>query len=152
MLQDQPASFGATYEEEALCPDERWRTYLIEAEVEKRTILRFFEKDQHIIGMAGVKVGSTPKTKHRATLFFVYVRPAERGNGIAKALINVLIERLKIKGVDKVDLVVNVMQKSAIALYQSLGFAPEGCLKNFWCSNGEYDDVYSMGKLIETTT
>lgn len=148
MLQDQPVSFGATYEEEVGYLDEQWRSYLVEAETEKRTILRFFLKDQHVIGMAGVKLGSTPKSMHRATLFSVYVKKEERGNGIAKDLINILIERLKIKKINKIDLVVSITQKSTVALYQSLGFIIEGQLKNFWCTNGEYDDVYSMGKLL----
>lgn len=47
---------------------------------------------------------------------------------------------------------VNDTQKAAVGLYKTLGFVIDGHFENFWNHNGEHQDVYSMGKLIETAT
>lgn len=72
-----------------------------------------------------------------AELSRVYVRPAYRGRGIAKAILEVILARARVMGYKTVCLETAIFMTDAHALYRSLGFqetepfrqVPEG-LKN----------------------
>lgn len=145
MLLDIPQAYGGLYEEECLYSDEVWQNYLTEALSENRTILRFFSVNDRIVGMAGAKIGTTKKNSHRATIFSVYVLPVYRRQSIAKKLLISLIEILKSKGITKIDLVVAEDLNFSLNLYQSLHFVIEGYFEKFWCCDGIYTSVYSLG-------
>lgn len=149
MLLETPNAFGATYEEESLYPNQQWYNYLVEATQEKRTVLKFCLKNNAIIGMGGAKIGQTPKTQHKATLFSIYLLPQYRGSGIAKRLVQAILDTLKEKEtIKKIDLVVSADQQNARNLYKKLGFSTEGFFKNFWFFNGTSTDVYSMSMFL----
>jgi putative acetyltransferase len=54
----------------------------------------------------------------------VYVRPAQRGHGIARAMLTQLITHARRAGYREVRLETLPAMREAIALYTSLGFSP----------------------------
>ncbi len=67
-----------------------------------------------------------------------------RGQGIGKALMLDALHRAKEKGLERIELTVFGKNKSAIALYQQLGFVVEGKKKNAVKIDGQYDDLICM--------
>jgi ribosomal protein S18 acetylase RimI-like enzyme len=79
------------------------------------------------VGMAGLARFSGPKRRHKATIWGVYVKVEWRTKGIARVLLNELIERAKaMPGVEQILLSVGTEQAAANKLYQSLGFEAYG--------------------------
>lgn len=62
----------------------------------------------------------------------VAVDSSRRNQGIGKKLMEALLERLEQAGASAVTLEVRKSNQTAIALYESLGFATEGIRKNFY--------------------
>jgi ribosomal protein S18 acetylase RimI-like enzyme len=52
----------------------------------------------------------------------LFVDPSQRGKGVAKYLMNELMEVAKTDGATKVGLQVDVENSAALALYKSMGF------------------------------
>lgn len=76
--------------------------------------------------------------QHRADVSTLFVSPYARGNGVAQALMNHLIGTAWLKGYLCVDLDVRETQKSAIGLYQSLGFEQWGVHPKYVHIDGQY--------------
>jgi cyclohexyl-isocyanide hydratase len=63
------------------------------------------------------------KLRHKGILFRMYVAAAYRGQGVSKALINALLERVRVLGdVEQVTLTVIATNDVAKALYTRFGF------------------------------
>ena len=77
--------------------------------------------------MAGFFRYPLAKARHKGRIWGVYVRESCRGQGIGRALLVALLERIKAcPGVEQVSLTVVSGQEAARALYRSLGFNPYG--------------------------
>ena len=64
-----------------------------------------------------------PETgQRRAQLLWLYVQPAERRRGLARALLHQAEQQAKQAGCDRLGLQVGASNQAAIALYQSLGY------------------------------
>ena len=84
------------------------------------------ELDGIIVGSAGVGcVGHREKTRHRAE-FGISVDKAYWGLGIGRALTEACIECAKKAGYAQLELEVVAENRSAIALYESVGFVEYG--------------------------
>lgn len=140
-LKSDPTAFGSSAEEESLLPESEWR---------KRIGTAFFAFSEGMpVGMAGFMVGSRAKTSHVADIFGVYVRPANRGKGVGKMLLEeVLREISKNRGVRKVKLTVNPEQKAALRLYEGAGFVEVGRLRGELHVGGRYYDEVIMEKRL----
>ena len=80
-----------------------------------------------LVGMAGFFREKHLKTRHRGRIWGVYVRANCRGQGIGRALLLALLERIKtMPGLVQVSLTVSSNQAAAKALYRSLGFETFG--------------------------
>jgi len=79
------------------------------------------------VGMAGFYRYKGAKTRHMGRIWGVYVRQNLRGQGIGKALLAALIEKIRAcPGVEQVSLTVVTELVAARALYVSLGFRQYG--------------------------
>lgn len=58
----------------------------------------------------------------RATIMKIAVHPRDRRKGIATEMLNCLLEMLKKRGIQEVDLNVDMIIEPAIALYKKFGF------------------------------
>jgi ribosomal protein S18 acetylase RimI-like enzyme len=80
-----------------------------------------------LVGMAGYFREKHLKTRHKGRIWGVYVRAKCRGQGIGRALLLALLERIKtLPGLEQVNLTVSPGQGAAKALYRSLGFESFG--------------------------
>jgi len=66
-----------------------------------------------------------------AELKRLYVRPAHRGRGVARALLQFLEQQVAPRGCSLLKLETGTAQPDAIALYRSMGFVPCGRFGNY---------------------
>lgn len=87
---------------------------------------------------------------HVATLQTLAVAPAERGTGIAKAMIEEAIECMRADGILRVELMLEVDNPRALAFYRKLGFEQEGVLRGAYKRSHEthYVDEILMGRWL----
>lgn len=83
--------------------------------------------NEEFIGLAGLAQLDGRKTKHKARLWGVYVKPEWRRKGVARVLVSELIKRARsTPGLEQITLSVATTQTPAIQLYRSLGFEVYG--------------------------
>ncbi|MCD8500886.1 MAG: GNAT family N-acetyltransferase [Bacillaceae bacterium] len=103
-----------------------------------------------LIGLLTFQRGIPAKLSHQGTLGMI-INKKWRNKGVGKQLISALISwAKKNKEIEKICLEVLSRNKRAIRLYESFGFIEEGRqLKQVKISDGEYDDLILMGKLLK---
>src|SRR5688572_4049778 len=79
-LVGSPTAFSADYQTNLNHPLSFWEGRLT---FDEHGILFVAEHENTLIGMTGIRKGESPKTKHGAYVWGVYVRPAWRGLHIA---------------------------------------------------------------------
>jgi RimJ/RimL family protein N-acetyltransferase len=144
-LQNAPTAFSSDYETNARQTMDYWEGRL--SKDENSTIF-FAEADHRLIGMTGIGRRPSPKTKHSADIYSVYVRPEWRGLHIAEALIKACIEWAKAREVNIVKLGVLSSSTSAIRCYQRCGFTIYGTEPRGIFYEGQYYDGYFMARDI----
>lgn len=125
-LQLAPEAFGSDYTEASGRTPEDWAAGL---SLPDTIVLGAFTEagapaaEGQIVGMAGITRERRAKTRHKATVYGVYVSPAARGAGCAKALVTELIGLARaMGGVEQLMLCVVAENAAAKAVYTSLGF------------------------------
>lgn len=79
------------------------------------------------------------KLRHKGTLLRMYVSGTHRGKGIARQLIEVLIERVKaIEGIEQINLTVMDQNETAKRLYEKFGFVTYGSEQHAIKWKGKY--------------
>ena len=110
-----PEAFGSSMEEEEQLPDRQFQDWL------KRNYVLGAFVDGHLIGSAGYFLLEFSKERHRGVLFGVNVLPEHRNHGIARKLVQAVIERAK-RDVLQLHLKVVRTNPSAIKVYEHCGF------------------------------
>jgi len=78
---------------------------------------------RQMIGQAGFFRLEGAKERHKGRIWGVYVTPAARGQGVAKAMLTRMLDRARsYPGLEQVSLSVAVTQETARTLYDALGF------------------------------
>ncbi|GEM47413.1 GNAT family N-acetyltransferase [Deinococcus cellulosilyticus] len=105
--------------------------------------------DEKLVGMCTFIRESHPKIRHKGKVVAVYVAPEARGQGVARKLMETLIERVRSYGdVEQIQLGVSHTQVAAQKLYTRLGFEIFGIEKQAVKQNGEYlDEEWRVLKL-----
>jgi GNAT superfamily N-acetyltransferase len=89
-------------------------------------VLAAFVDDQ-IAGMAGFFRSPEEKTRHKARVWGVYVKPGHRKKGFGRALMQELLHRARsLQGLEQITLSVTSAQSAAANLYLNLGFTTYG--------------------------
>ncbi len=114
-LRLHPDAFGSSWEEEIARPLERT------AEALASGFVAGCEQDGVLVGIGGLRIGHSVKTRHRGGIWGVYVDPGARGLGVGKRLMMALIEQARTE-VEDLTLTVSAHNGTAIGLYASLGF------------------------------
>lgn len=129
MLLESPWAFGASPESDKAQDLPHVRRMLAQQEyavlaIEKpRGGSEGVEERRELIASAGIARSPSPKFRHRAAVWGVYVEPEYRGHGLGRAVMAAAIEVARAwSGVDYVDLGVSENAPAARALYESLGF------------------------------
>lgn len=94
--------------------------------INEHGIILFVEHDSKLIGITGIYKGETPKTKHSAYIWGVYIRPEWRGMHIAEELISACMDWAGERKVEIVKLGVVTTNASAIRCYERCGFTVYG--------------------------
>ena len=121
----EPDAFTSTAEERAREPLAWWVRRIAHPDGESVAFGAF--DDAALIGTVAVEFPARTRTAHKAHLVGMYVRPAARGHGLARALLDAAITRCEAREATRVvQLTVTAGNQAAIALYQAAGFVAFG--------------------------
>jgi ribosomal protein S18 acetylase RimI-like enzyme len=140
-LQGAPEAFGSTYEVEATRPLAAFEEGLA------ASIVLGAYVDGRIAGMVGLHPDTGRKTRHKATLWGMYVRPEARSLGVGAALVAELIEAAE-DVVEQITLMVVQDNATAIALYRRFGFEPYGLEPRALKTEAGYADEVMMVRFL----
>jgi GNAT superfamily N-acetyltransferase len=127
-LQENPESFGASYEEilERGIAGTAQGLGRREGAPENVTFGAFDEKGQ-LVGLAGFRREEEAKKRHKGVIWGMYVPNELRGQGIGKALLEAAIEYAKsLPDLERINLAVVLTNKEARLLFVSHGFQSYG--------------------------
>lgn len=78
---------------------------------------------ESLVGAAGLAFEQRERSRHKATLFGMYVRPAARGQGVARRLVDTVLAQARSSPVTEiVQLTVSEPNTAALQLYERCGF------------------------------
>ena len=146
-LQDSPTAFSADYQQNLSHPANYWEDRLTMEEDEATIFLA--EHQGKLIGMTGIARGSSPKTRHSAWIWGVYVTPKWRGLRVAEELINSCFTWAKTKMIPLVKLGVAATNKPAIQCYERCGFSTYGTEPRAVFYDGKYYDEFLMSRSLD---
>ena len=120
-LTREPYAFGRAPEDAPAWPPESVGSRL-RAVPEGNFLVGAFEGRQ-MVGQAGFIRYEGRKEHHKGNIWGVYVTAAARGQGVAKAMLTQMLDRVRgYPGLEQVTLSVSVQQEAARRLYSALGF------------------------------
>jgi GNAT superfamily N-acetyltransferase len=123
-LRSHPESFGADYESSLAQPVEFWRDRLLPRP--DGTAVFIADAGHTLAGMCGILPGSSPKTRHVAMIWGMYVRPEWRRRRLSEALLAACIDAARTAGMIRVRLAVVATNEAAIRCYRQSGFETYG--------------------------
>lgn len=123
-LEREPLAFGESVEEHRAIPIETVAERLRDSG-DKFVVGAFVEGQ--LVGAAGFLRNQNLKRRHKGRVWGVYVKASARGQGVGRALLMALLNRVReLDGVEEVTLTVSVNQVTAKKLYASMGFQEFG--------------------------
>jgi RimJ/RimL family protein N-acetyltransferase len=141
-----PEAFGAEYAAEFGHPATFWEERLHSAGSEGTVF--FATQNESFIGMCGIQRRNSPKIKHSAIIWGVYVQADWRGLQIAERLIASCTGWAQTQGIKIVKLAVVNTNTAAIRCYASCGFKVYGIEPQALCYNGVMYDELLMARSI----
>lgn len=141
-LKNHPTAFGADYAENLRKPPTYWLERLTIKSDEQA--LFFAEQNRQLISMTGIFRSLSSKSRHAATIWGVYVKPAWRGQRIAEALIRACLSWAEQQNIVIVKLAVITGNLSAIRCYERCGFTTYGTEPKAIRYKGAYHNEYLM--------
>ena len=146
-LQNSPIAFSADYQKNLTHPIKYWED-LLSPHTDESTMF-IGEHEGQLIAMTGVMRGSSPKTRHSAWIWGVYVTPTWRGLHIAEEIIHCCIDWAKSRNVVMAKLGVAAVNRPAIRCYERCGFKVYGTEPRAVLVDGQYYDEYLMFKSLD---
>jgi RimJ/RimL family protein N-acetyltransferase len=141
-LKESPEAFGSTFDAEFTKPlawfFDRLSSSVVFGAIRDAKLL-----DAKILGVAGFAVRDGEKEAHKGLLWGMYVRPDARGAGVARRLVEAVIDYAR-PHVELIQLSVVVGNEQARRLYARLGFVEYGIEKNSLKYDGRYYDEILM--------
>lgn len=138
-LKQHPTGAEAAWEDESAQPDE-WFAQRTSAAA---LFGAFLNDGNDLAGIGGLMIPPGSKMKHKGMLMGMYVSPAARGTGMARALVDAVIDHAKTV-VDEVQLQVDPDNHGAIKLYLAAGFRQYGREPRVLKIDGQYRDALLM--------
>jgi ribosomal protein S18 acetylase RimI-like enzyme len=121
-----PDAFTSSVTEREKLPLEWWAARMSDAPDAAELVCGAFVADE-FVGAAGLMFEQRERTKHKATLFGMYVRPKARGLGVAKRLVEEILRQARLSPLTEVvQLTVTESNAAAVGLYRSCGFVTFG--------------------------
>ena len=142
-LKNAPDYFGSTYEEEVLNPKFFFETY-IETASPDHVMFGAFDEER-LIGITGFNRMARQRASHRGELVQVYVDSNYRGQNIGEKLLRQALDyAFRLEGIEQVQLSVIASNKTAIKLYEKLGFRTFGVQPRYFKAGDVYMDQQFM--------
>ena len=104
-------------------------------------------EDGRVVGWCDIASLDRPVYAHSGVLGMGVIA-AHRGRGIGEALIRAALEKARVTGLTRVELLVRESNTPARALYEKVGFVVEGVQRNAVRMDGRYEDQLSMALLL----
>ncbi len=144
MLQDSPAAFLTTYEDEKAKGNAFFADLLGRMPADNALFGAFV--DGRLVGAAGVyRESDRAKLAHKATLWGMYVQPAARGRGLGEAIVSAVIAHARKEiGAAALYLTVEGENRKARALYERMGFRVWGTEPKATFENGAYREDHHL--------
>jgi ribosomal protein S18 acetylase RimI-like enzyme len=136
-LRNSPENFLSSYEEELDWSDSDFQNVLTDNDIFGMFI------DNSLASCAGFYSLNLVKTKHRGVIWGMYTRPQYRGQGIATALIQAIINYANSR-VTQLHLTCVTSNLGAMALYQKQGFKVYGTEPKALKIGDQFFDEYLM--------
>jgi RimJ/RimL family protein N-acetyltransferase len=140
-LRLHPEAFGASYDDEAARPLE-----FFEQRLTANVIFGGF-LGEDVLGTAGFMPEAGKKRAHKAHFWGMYVRQAARGTGLARQLVEAVLDHARERA-ELIQLSVVSGNEGARRLYASFGFEPYGIEWHSLKLDGRYLDEVHMVKLL----
>lgn len=132
---NSPDAFTSTRAERDWQPDIWWRDRLSRNNKQFSTFGAI--DNDRLVGCVGLEVYDQDKTRHKAKLVGMYVKPGYRGKGVGRQMLNSVINSADHR-VTSILLSVTEDNAAAVHLYKSLGFATYGVEPAAIYSSGKY--------------
>jgi len=145
-LQRYPEAFGSSYEEESEYTPADFERFLPDSP--PGGAYGAFV-DGALVGIAALVVSPKLKQRHKGHLVAVYLTPAHRRGGLARRLIEMLLQEARTSGLLSVTLTVTAGNEAARRLYLGLGFVPYGLERRAVCVDGIFHDDELMALELE---
>ncbi len=150
-LRREPAAFASSLADEQAFSDEVWIGRLTTAFQRDHNMTWYAELKGELVGMAGAYWQAREKRRHVATVYSVYVAPAQRGKGIASQMLGRLLDELSaLQHLEKVGLTVNSACPPAIRLYERFGFEHLGRARRELRVDGQNHDLLYMERRLQS--
>lgn len=148
-LREHPDAFGSSYEAESAAPVEAAAERLgLNAESPDSFTLGAY-RGKELVGMVGFYQETREKTRHRGTIWGMYVPTEEQEKGIGRALLARALELARaLPGLEQVELQVVSRNSRAMGLYVSFGFERYGTEPRALFVDGDYLDEEHMVLLL----
>jgi len=101
------------------------------------------EADETMIGYAVMSSGAG-----EAHVLNICIRPESQGTGLGRALLHSLEGEGRQRNADMMLLEVRTSNKTAISLYDSMGFNELGCRKNYYPARDGREDALVMARQL----
>lgn len=150
-LQNHPEAFSSDYASNLAQPMAFWSGRL--QDVGENGTIFFATHQDKLIGMCGIRRGDSPKTKHEAGVWGVYVQAGWRSFHIAEELIASCTDWAQQHGVKIVRLAVVTANTAAIRCYVRCGFEVYGVAAMVIYHDGVmYDELLMARKVVGNET
>jgi RimJ/RimL family protein N-acetyltransferase len=140
-LRLHPEAFGASFEDESARP-----LSFFEQRLTANTIFGGFV-DKALMGTAGFMPEASAKRSHKSHLWGMYVRRQARGSGLARLLVDAVLDHAT-RHAELIQLSVVSDNIGAQRLYAAAGFQPYGLEVKALKVDGRYLDDILMVKLL----
>ncbi len=124
-LAESPESFGSTYEDTLARGQKSILRRLRQGNTDN-FYFGAFDETLTLVGMIGLVREAGIKSRHKADIVSLYTLPSARGQGVARALMQAVIDYAKQQGLEQLLLAVVTTALPARNLYRSLGFQTYG--------------------------
>ena len=147
-LQLHPESFSADVDMTKDGGVQAWVNRIEDFGKDRSGVIMIATCEDGFIGMAGMVRGHWPKTRHRADIWGVYVKPAWRGFRLCEAIVSNCLDWAVNQQITMVMLGVNTLNASAIECYSRCGFSITGKEPRAMYDQGIYYDELIMVRLL----
>ena len=119
-------AFTSSVQERAALPLSWWEARTSSEPAANEMVLGAMEEER-LVGVAGLAFETREKTRHKASLFGMYVAPEARQGGVGRQLVEAVLQQARQRdGVRLVQLTVSEGNAGARKLYEHCGFMQFG--------------------------